>query len=364
MRITELELAQLRNIERATLETDSPTVLIGGPNAAGKTTLLEGIYLLLAGRSFRTREATKLIRTGHQNCWATARIGEAFLGASRSADGRPVHRLNAADLSLAELVRHFPVMLLDNSVFALFEGPPQYRRQLIDWGLFHVKHAFYSQWRHYRHALKQRNALLKNASPDPAQIDVWDAKLAPSGECIDRWRTAYIADLSTHCEQSPLLDGLNLEFSYARGWAGETTLPFAAALRQARQRDIRQRHTGLGPQHADLRITVTEAGKAGDRLSRGQKKLAAFAVKLEQLRMYNRQSPAPAFLLVDDIAAELDTDTQRCILRYIETLGSQVFMTSIEPERLAALLSPTVQAQARMFHVKHGCLVQPAHSNP
>ena len=354
MRITRFRLENLRNISGAELETDSPFVVIGGDNAAGKTTLLEAIHLLLAGRSFRTREWSKLIAQDAGTCLVTAQIGTHFLGARRTRGEQPEHRLNGEDVQLARIARQFPIRLFDHSIFDLFEGAPRHRRQLLDWGLFHVKHDFYGLWQRYNHALKQRNALLKKIGlVDSEHLDVWDQELVLTGDFLSAARLEYASSLLANCAKSDLLEDIEIGFSYFPGWAESYTC-FADALKGARDRDMRYRRSTVGPHHADLKIRM-KSRKADDILSRGQKKLTGFAIKIEQVRMYNSQSDAKCLLLCDDFAAELDTHNQKQILDGIAALGSQVFITMIDP---ALLLNMFDKPECvKVFHMKQGAFV-------
>lgn len=358
MRISELRLSNLRNILGAELETDSPFVVIGGSNAAGKTTLLESIHLLLAGKSFRTREWTKLIHHSESSCLATAKIVIAehkhFIGCSRSRGEEPIHRLDGEDVRLSVMAKKFPIQLFDNSVFDLFEGSPKHRRQLLDWGLFHVKHDFYDVWRKYNHALKQRNALLKQTQGIDhlhLQLDVWDAELANSGEYLSQARAEYAKQLLEQCADQELLSDIEMGFQYFRGWPESLPSSLAEALKANRAKDIQYKRTNMGPHHCDLKIDV-RSRKAGDVLSRGQKKLAGFAIKIQQVKMYNCLSDSKCLLLCDDFAAELDTDNQKQILDQMRHLDSQVFITAIDSQPILSMLDQP--GLAKVFHVKQG----------
>lgn len=363
MRITELRLNNLRNILGAELETDSPFVVIGGSNAAGKTTLLESIHLLLAGRSFRTREWSKLINHNQSSCMATAKIIQTasvddvsaegvshFVGCSRARNQEPVHRLDGEQVKLSQVAKKFPIQLFDNSLFDLFEGAPSYRRQLLDWALFHVKPDFYPNWKKYNHALKQRNALLKSKSIDSLQLNIWDAELAESGERLSQARSEYADQLRASCAEQELLNEIDIRFTYNRGWP-ESAASLSDALLANREKDIQYKRTGVGPHHSDLKIDA-QSKRAGDVLSRGQKKLAGFAIKIQQVKMYNSQTESTCLLLCDDFAAELDTDNQKQILDQIRHLDSQVFITAIDPKPIVAMLEqPDL---TKVFHVKQG----------
>ena len=352
MRIKRLGLTNFRNIKGADLDTDSPFVIISGDNAAGKTSVLEAVHLLLAGRSFRTRESSKLISHGETETFVQARIGPNQLGTRRSTSEPATYRLDGHNSTIPEIARQFPAQIFDNRMFELFEGPPKLRRQLLDWGVFHVKHDFYLQWQTYQHALKQRNALLKQTRMDKQQIDAWNQELIRYGTLLHEQRNNYAEQLVDMCKTSELLEDMQLGFSYFPGWNIREYNDYESALLSASSRDYQYKRTTVGPHHADFRIQL-QSKKAGDVLSRGQKKLAGFGVKLAQVKMYNGATTNKCILLCDDFPAELDENNQKRILAYMRQLGTQVFITSIESEKIQQFLTGGPENQI-LFHVKQG----------
>ena len=356
MSIRRLELTNFRNIKGADLVTDSPFVVISGDNAAGKTSILEAVHLLLAGRSFRTRESSKLIAHGENQTFVSAHIDQHQLGTSRSLNEPAVYRLDATTTTIPEIARQFPAQIFDNRIFELFEGPPRLRRQLLDWGVFHVKQEFYLHWQAYQHAVKQRNALLKNTQIDHRHIQAWDQELIRHGQILHEERNNYASQLAKSCEENELLQDLDLRFSYFPGWNVREHQAYSDALFAAsRSRDLQYKRTTVGPHQADLRIQL-QSRKAGDVLSRGQKKLAGFGIKLTQVKMYNDALDKKCILLCDDFSAELDINNQKRILNYMYELGSQVFITAIEPQQIQKLLVNCPKSM-QLFHVKQGRVV-------
>ena len=354
MRVKGIKLECFRNISRAELSIEGSVVVIGGANAAGKTSMLEAISLVLGGRSFRTRQWQQLIQEGSFQTNVTAKIekGERkhFVGASRIRGQLPVHRMDGEPAQLSSLAREFPLQIFDTGLFELFEGAPGDRRRFLDWGLFHVKHDFYACWRRYRHALKQRNALLRTDGVDGRQLDPWDMELTESGELLESARVVYAQKLIEACQANTLLDGARLDFRYQPGWVDG--LSFAESISINRERDIAQGRTTTGPHLSDLRLRVSSR-KAGDILSRGQKKLAGFALKIEQVNMYNSVSSSSCILLLDDFPAELDQINQCRILAQLTMLDSQMFITATETDQICKMLAEQ-RIDTQVFHVKHG----------
>ena len=346
-----LRIENARCIEQAELEFDARCNLISGPNASGKTTLLESIFLLGRGRSFRTPKLESLIRT---HCAELRVVGKAVSGhrtitlgveASRDAmrarvDGRPV--TTHADLAIA-----LPVQSIDPEVHRLIDGGPLERRRFLDWGVFHVEPLFVGNWRRFQRALKQRNAALR-ARASAAEIRAWDPHLMEAGEQVARQRAEYVNVLSDYVARAGrrLLDA-DIALELRGGWSADQSL--AEALEGAWSRDLERQQTTVGPHRAELVIRL-DGSLARARVSRGQQKLLAATLLLAQLQCDTDRGSKLAVLLVDDPAAELDTRHLEALLTEIGSLQSQLFVTALDPQNvLLEALSP-----GRRFHVEHG----------
>jgi len=346
-----LRIENARCIEQAELEFDARCNLISGPNASGKTTLLESIFLLGRGRSFRTPKLEALIRT---QCAELRVVGKAVSGqrtltlgveATREAlrarvDGRAV--TTHADLAVA-----LPVQSIDPEVHRLIDGGPLERRRFIDWGVFHVEPLFVANWRRFQRALKQRNAALRGGA-SPAEVQAWDAHLVEAGEHVARQRAEYVQVLSGYVGLAgDRLLGGEITLELRAGWSADQSL--AAALAAAWSRDVERQQTPIGPHRAELTIRLDGAGARG-RVSRGQQKLLAATLLLAQLQCDADRGSKLAVLLVDDPAAELDSRHLEALVTEIGSLRSQLFVTALDPQNaLIEALSP-----GRRFHVEHG----------
>src|SRR6266851_5673165 len=185
MSLIELTVEDLRCLQRAELALDPRRNLIWGSNGSGKTSLLEGIFLLGRGRSFRTRNSERLIRHGQPRLTVFGRtdgIPAQAVGVQVSRAGGTIARINGATAaSLTELSEAFPVQVIDPGVHKLVEEGGFRRRRWMDWAVFHVEHGFADLWVRYTRAVKQRNAALRH---QPQQASVWDPEVARLGELI------------------------------------------------------------------------------------------------------------------------------------------------------------------------------------
>src|SRR5262245_38233811 len=189
MSLAELRIENLRCIESAALEFSSELNLIAGENGAGKTSILEAIFLLGRGRSFRTRSSERLIRYQQPKLTVFGRTDDSpakQAGIEIAADGGTRARINGeAAASLLELSGVLPVQAIDPEIHKLVDQGPERRRRWLDWLVFHVEPNFAAQWAKYQRALKQRNAALKAGA---TEVGNWDSILVDAGNAISSAR--------------------------------------------------------------------------------------------------------------------------------------------------------------------------------
>jgi len=347
MSLAEVSVQNVRCITQADLTLHPGHNLIWGANASGKTSLLEAIFLLGRGRSFRTRSSERLIRHGESQLRVVGKLTGSpptpiGLEVSRK-DGTVAKVGGAFAQSLAELSRAFAVQVIEPGAHKLIEEGAQRRRRWMDWAVFHVEPGFIEVWSRYARALKQRNSALRVA---PDQAGVWDPELVRLGEQIARLRQDFLERLQPYWKRAVEdLTGLHVELHHFRGWAADTSLP--AALVASRERDVARSVTQVGPHRADVLVRL-ERGLARETLSRGQQKLVAAAMTLSQLNLIRELTGTLPTLLLDDPAAELDRDRLGRFVAQIRELQCQLVVTSLSPE-VSLLGLPD-----RVFHVEQG----------
>jgi DNA replication and repair protein RecF len=351
MSLERLAIEDFRCVERAELEFDGRCNLITGENASGKTSLLEAIFFLGRGRSFRSTRNEGLIRTGAAQfslAGRTRQNGAAQpLGVRLGPDGIEARFAGSPVSGLAELATRLPVQAIDPEVHRLVNGGPQERRRYLDWGVFHVEPGFVDHWRRYQRALRQRNAALR-ANQAPALVRAWDPELVEAGVEVAARRQRYVAGLQIAVRDSGRrLLGADVEIGLNQGWPVERNL--AGALEHSFARDRERGLTHAGPHRADLSVRLSGQA-ARDRVSRGQQKLLAAAMLLGQLEHDAEQGSSVAALLVDDPAAELDGGNLERLLKEVISLPAQLFITALDPANPVLRSLP----HGRRFHVKHG----------
>ena len=353
MGLQSLDICDFRNIQQATLSFSPGLNLITGANAAGKTSLLEAIYYLGRVRSFRTHHVNQPIRDGQG---AFRLVGHLLreegrrvpIGIERQTAGLQVHLDAQVVRRLSDLAGSFPVQALSGDTSTILSGGPRYRRQTLDWALFHVEQAYRDIWQRYTRALRQRNAALRAQVP-ANQITTWDGELLETADQIHHFRRLYFETLSPHLntEVQCLLPSLDLQLNYQRGWPAVDSL--SKTLSRSLEKDRALGSTQYGPHRADFKMTV--AGKPIQaHCSRGQQKAVVVAFMLAQVKCQQDHTSYLGAFLLDDLGSELDAKHQGRVLDALRKLGIQVFVTAIDdgPENLS------VWPDMKRFHVERG----------
>ena len=346
-----LRVQNLRCLDSIELVTDSNQNILVGQNGAGKTSVLEAIYFLGRGKSFRPGQSSNLIQSERDAFIIYGEVIEGSdkhrLGVSLGRDGLKVRCDGRDNAKLADLAAGLPVQIIDPEVHQLIQGGPKGRREFIDWGVFHVKHEFFGAWRRYRRALQQRNAALKQGLPKQAVL-AWDPELIEFGLVIDAARHQYVDDylplLSSICSDLLQYDSNCI---YLPGWSANET--FQDALASSWDKDRVYGATQVGPHRAELCIEV-EGQAARNRLSRGQQKLLSIALVLSQSIFVSRALGRKVTLLVDEPAAELDADHLQGLLTMLVCDELQLFISTLDLDTLP------VAGSGRVFHVERGAL--------
>ncbi|MDJ0832588.1 MAG: DNA replication/repair protein RecF [Gammaproteobacteria bacterium] len=350
MALRQLSLTDFRNLHSTTLDLDPAFNLILGANGAGKTSLLEAIHIISQGQSFKTRSLEQCIQHGKQSFLIFSRFDDYKAGISKTTTDSQIRLNNQTITRLSELAEKTPIRIINADSFKLVEGSPAVKREYIDWSVFHVEHTYHDLWIDYRHALKQRNALLKARQPYK-QLDYWDDFLADKNQLIYEFRAKYIKLLSASisAELKRLVDDLHITIEYRPGWNTEHS--YEQLLRQQRDKDLRYGFTHSGIHRDDIKI-FADGVPIGQALSRGQLKRLSISLILAQIILLRQMTGKSMILLIDDINAELDSTALELIMQILSGLDLQIFITSINglPEQLAQ------SKEYKMFHVEHGMI--------
>ena len=324
--------------------------LIIGDNAAGKTALIEAIWLMATGRSFRSQKSSHLIQHEQSSATLFCEVASSYekheklqkhkIGVQKNLDSTLL-RLDGETLkSHGPIAKLLPIQLLTPESHKLLEEGPKARRQFMDWGCFHQSADFMHYWRNYQKGLKQRNFALKKKLP-AAQVQLWDHALVENALKIDAIRQQYLDDLTpyliTFCQA--LMPEIETEVvcQYRAGWP-KATEDLQQLFKDNFAKDQQLGHTQYGSHRADIRFKFNNQ-EAINTLSRGQQKLFVCALLLAQASLHEKVVNEPVIMLIDDLPAELDENHRLKLLELLQILNIQHVITSTAKE-LIAILNP------------------------
>lgn len=355
MSISRVLIENFRNL-RAVDQCFSPHFnFILGKNGSGKTSLLEALFYLAHGRSFKSAVQSRIIHYQASQFTLHGQIQEQqhqwSIGLQKLRQGSTKMKINGEDATkLADLAHLLPIQIITPEGLNLLNGGPRYKRAFLDWGLFHHQRAFFSVWRDLHRLLKQRNAYLVKAR-HYQELLPWDKSLASLSHQITQWRQDYAYALQQAILQSCelFLPEISLESSFYQGW--DKKEDFADVLAKNFERDKHLGYTFSGPHKADLRFKV-KGLPVEDMLSRGQLKLLMCALRLAQGEHLMQQKHRHCIFLIDDFASELDEQKRALLAERLQRSGSQVFVTAIHPSQLKQMQG----CSHRTFHIEDGIL--------
>lgn len=356
MALIHLEISNFRNLISAQFQpVPQGFNFIFGNNGSGKTSLLEAIYYLSLGRSFRSTVADRIIHSSAQKLSLFANIVseqaiQDAIGLERKTDGGLKIRINGQDaLSITDSASLLPVQLMDSHCHQLLDAGPAVRRKFLDWGIFYKNPDFLGCWKQFERVLKQRNAALRGQLPR-SELSAWTNKLISHAAVMDEMRHDYVNQLIP-CLQAAiaeLLDVNHLKISYLSGW--DQSQAYASVLERSLDKDFQLGYTQSGPQKADLKILINGV-PAKDILSRGQQKLFVCAMIIARGMLLQNGTKRRPVYLVDDLPSELDLTSRSKLLTLLSKQQAQIFVTAVDGDSLGSSIAIDLM---KVFHVEHG----------
>ena len=354
MWLDRLDVRNVRNLAEVSLKLSPGFNIFSGDNGSGKTSLLEAIYLLSCGKSFRTHRFSNIPAQYSDWMGIYARLSSEQKNSIpiglEYRDRKNLFKANGNRLKKAsELAAYLPVVVIHQESQRVFTQSPKYRRAFLDWGVFHVEQCFLSTWKNFNRSLKQRNAGLSQRS-QLSTIDHWNIELSENADLIDFHRRQYLDKfilLFNHFVSKLLqLDG-EIKVDYRRGWSDKED--YLSVLRSTVEKDRIMGYTQRGPHRADVVFKINGT-PLHEYVSRGQQKLLVCSLYIAQAALYSKSADRGSIFLLDDLAAELDACHVENLLQVLNELNTQVFVTT--PDE--SLLDYNSLSEFKMFHVEHG----------
>ena len=308
-----------------------------GPNARGKTSLLEALYLLICGRSLRSHDLKEAILKEEEAFAVEAHFAKLSVPQTLSfwqhRDKRALTCNKTPLPSLNSLIGLLPGVLLLPQDLQLLLGPPQVRRQFLDLQLSQGDPLYLHHLCRYTHALAERNRLLKRK--ERRSLSVWETLLLQSGLYLQKARTRLIDELlpflrSYHEKISGEEAPLQLE--YRPSILKESWEPYRA-------REEMLGYTLFGP-HRDDWVLFLHHLEARLFASEGQMRSVIAALRLSQWQRLAQHLQLPPLLLIDDLGQSLDDQRRERFSSLLSSFG-QVFLTSTDPHLIDVTLPHT-----------------------
>ncbi len=335
--ITDIHLQNFRSYTDESFELSPGVNIIVGPNASGKTNLLEAILVSSKGRSYRASDA-ELVQFNKPS----ARIAVH----TQSNDTRIVfielvgehaikqYKINDHSLKRMVQARTLPVVLFEPNHLDVLDGPPELRRQWLDDLLEQIQPGFGQLRQQYKRAVAQRNALLKSEkTPSPTQLFAWDFRLSELGEKIALGRSHLIDELNEDCQA--VYDELShskvsLEFQYMPCVRLETyATDLLAKLETSLLHDRQRGFTTYGPHREDMAVIMGGHPIQGT-VSRGEARTLMLVMKMLEMKLLKQNRETNPIFLLDDVFSELDGARRQALTEFLQPY--QTFITTTDAD--------------------------------
>lgn len=360
MHLTAIKLVNFRNLIDLEIHPDPTLNLMVGPNAAGKTSVLEAVFYACTAKSFRGAADDILLRQGSDVCRieVSGVIGDSETTIELAWGKAHKRQIKVDGVKLNRVVDLFDyfhaVSFIPEDTEIVF-GSPAVRRRMLDLYLSQADRGYLSELLEYHRIIAQRNALLKEFSIDEEDsspmemLDVWDNQLAAVGAKVIAKRAAMvagIADKIAHYYRAVESGNSLLRWSYdcSAGDQGGNREGFLEKLRQSRRRDFYFGSTSVGPHRDDLCLFLNDL-PTRDYASQGEAKSVTLALKFAIFDYLTERLREAPLLLLDELSSDLDYTRLASLTKLLPTLG-QVFLTTTKPAEL--LQGASIQGEIRI----------------
>lgn len=344
--ITDIHLQHFRSYSDSSYEFENSVNIIIGPNASGKTNLLEALLMIARGKSFRVKDQELL---QHRAEWA--RIDVDTPDNTRTVklqqqEGKIQKTFTIGDKTISRLTPSsiIPVVLFEPSHLQFLVGTPEMRRDFIDAILEQITPGYSQLWNNYRRTLTQRNALLKNPTqPTKDQLFVWDVRLSEFGAKIVQARQELIGKINQQASEtySAIAGNKNeLKVTYTPDIeAAQYGSYLHKKLEERYELDRLRGYTSVGPHREDITLYLNGFAQQHT-ASRGEVRTTLLTLKIIELALLESASQTRPLLLLDDVFSELDGARRKALTKYIEKY--QTFITTTDADVVTKHFSQSV----------------------
>ncbi|WOI53920.1 DNA replication/repair protein RecF [Parvularcula sp. LCG005] len=352
-RIRRITLQDFRSYRQLDLVLDGRSVALSGANGSGKTNLLEALSMVSPGRGLRRAALGDMQRQGTQGGWGVGvqLMGEAdfeptplSVMATPPAPFRKVARVDGSSApSAGVFLDYLNFSWLTPAQDRLFVEGASERRRFLDRMTLSRDKAHAQSSTQYEKAMRQRTAALLSGRSDPQVLTILERQMAENGVAIAASRRVMAGELvrgyaalrsGAFPSASLSLSG-RLEEALGTQDAATVEDDFAEALARSRRRDAEAGRALIGPHRSDFEVIHLEKAQPARLCSTGEQKALLIGLVLAHAAALDEAADAPLFLLLDEVAAHLDSDRRAALADILTELGCQAFMTGTDSELFA-----------------------------
>lgn len=335
--IANIRLQNYRSYKDAQFEFEPGVNVIVGPNASGKTNLMEAILVLGQGKSYRVDDAELV---NHGAPWArvdgviedierTLKIVEKTPGIVQKEF--EIQSIKYKRLSSQKVV---PIVLFEPDHLQLLSGSPDMRRDYLDGILSQTQPGYSNLLKQYKRALRQRNVLLKQGFVSNDQIFVWNIRLGQLGGQVANYRIELVRKINELAEacygRLSKIDGFVVDVQYSSGCSLEQySSDLLYKLENNLEKDIQRGFTSYGPHRDDMVISFN-GRRLQETASRGETRTMLLVLKTIELQIIEEHSGKKPILLLDDVFSELDGARRHALTDALK--DQQTFITTTDAD--------------------------------
>lgn len=368
-RVRRLALADFRSYAALDCRFGSAMIALFGENGAGKTNLLEALSLFSPGRGLRRAELAECVRRGGAGGFAVSIEidldgATAQFGHGLTPSGERLFRVDRVPVASARaFADHIRVLWLTPAMDGVFAGPAGDRRRFLDRLALGVDAEHGARANRLERALRNRNRILEEETPDRRWLDAAEREIAALGVAVAAARretvsrlVALIAAGRDDASPFPWAD-VTIEGELEQRLALEPALAveewYRRELAASRRRDAAAGRTLIGPQASDLAVRHGPKNEAARACSTGEQKALLMGLTLAHAKLVGAMTGQSPILLLDEVAAHFDANRREALFQELETLGGQIWMTGADP-----LLFASLQGRAQLLRVTPGKVVE------
>jgi len=378
LNVKKIRLINFRNLEDLSINFDSSLNIFIGNNAQGKTNIIEAIYTLMRGSSYRTIDDRNLINWNQRKSYI---LGEVQLkeenyqinillqsiknSEENNKDFKKTIKINKKYQNRSTLFKKFNPVVFSPEDLQIIKSTPSLRRKFLDEVIINIYPHYYKYLKNYNRILFQRNKLLKKdriTTEIRKQLAIWDQKIIESGTLIILYRIKILKKLNQkakifHQMMSENKETIKLKYKsniLTNYTDDENTIREVMKLKleDAQEKDLQLKLTTVGPHRDDYYImnNTVDLGIYG---SQGQQRTAVLSLKLAALELFKEKENEYPPLLLDDVMSELDQGRKDFLIKLIKEKAVQTFITSIDLNNLTQI---DILKSSKIFWVKKGML--------